>query len=281
MPHDVDRADALATGDVISLPPLLPEAPGTRIANWSVGVVLGASRALAAVVILDAVIELQLGDALLKTTEGKRLLQSLKYVHATYTPAENKQELAVRSILAKMHGLERQRPDVLQLVRTFEAMAAAMRASETQSSEDLLNEAVKLYNSSAQVASIRVMGNEGVAVKFVAGQSPEFREELAKCWRRVKAKDGPVTVSLLAQPWLRQVVRTTDPLWRNILQPTPGKLLLWLRRVIRTWRARVLRSQAQTGRDLATTAASRPVQHPHPAQSQRPVIWCKAAPRAS
>lgn len=234
---------------------------GTGVAPWSVSFVLGASRALAAVTLLDAILHLQIWDQVLATGQGKRLLQSLKYVYATYTVSPEGKELAIRSLLAKMRGSERQRPDVLQLARTFEAMASLAQASNPNSTwDELLSNAIRDYNARSLVSAIRCAGSEALAVKFVAAQGPEFRELLARCWREVKTKDGPVTVSLLASPWLRQPPRADDPLWREILTPTPAKLQQWLLRVIKAWRARVARAQATTGKDLASTVASKPAQ---------------------
>jgi len=50
-----------------------------------------------------------------------------------------------------------------------------------------------VYNAASQVASICILGHEAVAVKFVPAQPPEFRKELAKCWREVKAAHSPIT----------------------------------------------------------------------------------------
>jgi hypothetical protein len=92
--------------------------PGTFIEIFSVGYVLGSSRSLSALLLLDAAIQAA-QDGKVLDAKAQELLVSCHYVWCTYDPLDSVDSQVHRSVMNKMRGSERQRPDVVQLAKAF------------------------------------------------------------------------------------------------------------------------------------------------------------------
>ena len=104
---------------------------GTAIQEFSIGYVLGSSRSLSALLLLEAAVQvLQTGGTL--DHQAQELLASFKFVWCTYDPIDTVDEHVHRSIMNKMRGSERQRPDVLQLCKAFSRAVEAKEAEGVQ-----------------------------------------------------------------------------------------------------------------------------------------------------
>ena len=240
--------------------------PGTNVDAFSCGFVLGVSRSLACIVCLEALISLSIPVAdMLATERGSRLLSSFKYIHVTYTPVDGAAQLGFRVVLSKMRGSERQRPDPLQLARVFsETARLEQSANPNMAWDEAVTASILKYNKSTSVRSASVESDERLAVRLVMSQTAGFQAALERCWKDVKVREGPVTVTLLAKSFLREPRPAKDkaenPLWWEILSPSPAKNEEWIRRVIGAWESRVSRASAAAGKQV--NLKSRPVSAP-------------------
>ena len=173
------------------------------IEPFSVSYVLGFARALAALLILEIMCRsVWSPEELLELTP---VICSLQFVWCVYDPAMDTLKEVERTILAKMRGSERQRPDLLQLAHAF-SFAAEMKVSQGRKGtrEDMLNAVMAEYYKYQAVANCRLEGDERTGVKFLAVIAPEVCPYLREVWNEHRVRESPVTVHMLAAPWLMQ-----------------------------------------------------------------------------
>jgi hypothetical protein len=177
--------------------------PNSLIEPFSVGYVLGFSRALAALLILE--IMCRMSWSVEELQEMSPVIRSLQYVWCVYDPAMDTFREVEETILAKMRGSEHQRPDLLQLAHAF-SFAAEMKVSQgkQRTREALLNAVMAEYNRSQPVGNCRLEGDERTGVKFLAVIAPEVCPYLREVWNEHRVRESPVTVHMLAAPWLMQ-----------------------------------------------------------------------------
>ena len=233
---------------------------------------IGHTRSLAAILIIDALLQLHLpADAIQGTEQGCRLLQSLKYIYATYVPITSTKDLGVQALLAKFRGSERQAPDVLQLCETFKLMAdeeAVHKGVKGVSGEGdkLIDWAITSYNTSTSNNSIKVHGVAKTAVKTVLIQSPGFIETVRKAWMMTKVRESAITVDVLASPFLRALKMdnglSENQFWKDMLTPTTLKNQWWVKRALGAWESRVSMAQEQSGTGF--NLRSKPARPPEP-----------------
>jgi len=107
-------------------------------------------------------------------------------------------------VWAKQAGSERQRADVLQMLRCFSAaVAEQVRADPRKNTVHALNDVIARYNGSTTARNTAVEGNEKMAMQFLVTQSDEFCNLLEGIWRTYKVRESPMNAQALAKPWLR------------------------------------------------------------------------------
>jgi hypothetical protein len=227
-----------------------PNNDGTpTIEPFSVGFVLGSSRAMAALIILEICVTLPLAPE--DVSEVSKELASLRYIFCNYEPCGGVEDEVERAVLSKMRASERQRPDVLQLARAFGRVADAAMAGGTPGSKaELVTAQILSYNRKQVVANCRVEGEERASVKFLCQQNDEFCFALRTVWNEYRVRESPITAALLASTWLTQVPSTTGPSavgakWARYLTPDPAKYTLWIIRLWKGFAVRLERARAE------------------------------------
>ena len=176
--------------------------PGSLVDNFSVGFIMGFSRALAALILLEICTGLEESEKL----EMGSVIDSMRFIWCTFDAGANVIETIEKSIMVKMRASDRQRPDVLQLSRAFTLAAEMQQASGVPGTrEELLARAMTDYNKKQDVASCRLEGDERAAVKFVTIVAPNLAPLLRECWNAYKVRESAVTANFLAAPWLAQM----------------------------------------------------------------------------
>ena len=176
--------------------------PGNVIDPWSVGFIMGFSRALAALLLLEIVTGLEESEK----TAFHEVLFSMKYIWCTFNPCANVIETIEKRIVVKMRASDRQRPDILQLRRAFTVAADMQMASgEKGTRAELLAKAMLDYNKRQDVAGCRLEGDERAGVKFLTSIAPSLAPLLRECWNEFKVRESAVTANMLAAPWLVQM----------------------------------------------------------------------------
>ena len=243
---------------------------GSAISSFSVGYVLGFSRSMAALCILETCVRLPLSneDALQVSKE----LLSLRAICATYGGPADLGSTVMRTIAVKMRGSERQRPDALQLAEAFtKAAEARVAAGAAKSKAELVDEAMQLYNSTQIVSNCKVDGDEKQSVRFMIACPPSAWATVRGIWNDFRVRESPLTANLLAAPWLKAPMRDIkaqlNPKWFVIMTPTPEKYEAWLRRVCVAFRLRVERAQA-TGKAPSLRTRAVPLACFHVGQGQ-------------
>ena len=241
------------------------EPAGSGISPFSVGYVLGFSRSMAALCILETCVRIPL--SIEEMAQVSKELLSLRAISATYTPLADLGTAVIRTIAVKMRGSERQRPDPLQLAEAFlKAVEARIAAGATKPKAQLIDEVMQQYNSTQVVTNCRVDGDEKQAVRFMIGCPPSAWATVRGIWNDFRVRESPLTANILASPWLkvpmRDIKAQLNPKWFAIMTPTPEKYEAWLRRVCVAFRLRVERAQS-TGKapSLRTRAVPLPCFH--------------------
>ena len=107
-------------------------------------------------------------------------------------------------VWAKQAGSERQRADVLQMLRCFSAAVdEQLRVEPGKNAVQALNDVIARYNSSTTARNTSVEGNEKLSMQFLVTQSDEFCQMLEALWRAYKVRESPMNAQALAKPWLR------------------------------------------------------------------------------
>jgi len=176
--------------------------PGSLVDNFSVGFIMGFSRALAALILLEICTGLEESEKL----EMGSVIDSMRFIWCTFDAGANVIDTIEKSIMVKMRASDRQRPDVLQLSHAFTLAAEMQQASGVPGTrEELLARAMTDYNKKQDVASCRLEGDERAAVKFVTIVAPNLAPLLRECWNAYKVRESAVTANFLAAPWLAQM----------------------------------------------------------------------------
>ena len=177
-------------------------AAGSLVESFSVGFVMGFSRALAALLLLEICTVLEASEV----SEMSKVIDSLRFLWCTWDPSANVIDTIEKSIMVKMRASDRQRPDVLQLSRAFTMAAEMQQAAGTPGSRaELLTRAMADYNKRQDVASCRLEGDERAAVKFLTLTAPSLAPMLRTCWNEFKVRESAVTSNMLAAAWLTQM----------------------------------------------------------------------------
>lgn len=148
-----------------------------------------------------------------------------------------------------MRGSERQRPDVVQLAKAFGRAADTKLATGLQMTRiEAIHSVMLDYNKLQKVANCKVEGDERTAVKFLA-QYPEVWPILRNVWNDFRVRESPITASILAAPFVTAaptgLTNTANPRWCSFLTPNASKLVLWVRRLDASFRARVDRARRE------------------------------------
>ena len=177
------------------------DGPRTFIQPFSVCYILGFSRALTALLLLEMMC--RMAFELQELQELVPLISSLQYVWCVYDPATDAIKEVENSILAKMRGSERQRPDLLQLAQAF-SLAADLKVSQGKKStrEETLNAVMAEYNKKQAVANCRLEGDERTGVKFLVLSAPDVCRYLREVWNEFRVRESPITVHMLAASYL-------------------------------------------------------------------------------
>jgi len=235
--------------------------PGTLVADFSVGYVLGFSRALAALCIIECMVHLQWTAE--EMVEVSKLLSTLQYMYCNYTPEQNALTLVEKTISLKMRGSERQRPDVVQLARVF-SYAAQVKVSQGQvgTPAEVLNNVMSEYNKSQTVANCRLEGQERAVVKFLCLTAPGLKDILRHCWNEFRVRESPCTVSILSQQFVtaapQGVIKQANPVLERILTPDNVKYECWVRRLIGAFKSRVEKARQDNKNPSLRTRAVPP-----------------------
>jgi len=254
----------LTTGCETHMEPLtvrFPDAePGTLIADWSTAYVLGFSRALAAICIVETMVSLTW--SLEEAADVSKVADTVRYLYCNYMPEQDAKAIVEKTIALKMRGSERQRPDVVQLARVF-SYAAHVKASQGTVGHlgDILNGVMTEYNKTQVVQNCRLEGAERQVVKFLCLTAPGLKDILRLCWNEFRVRESPITVHTLASSFLtappQGVNPQQNPKWFQILTPDNAKYECWARRLIGAFKSRLDKARAEQKNPILRTRAVR------------------------
>ena len=238
---------------------LVPQRVGDRLADFSVGLSVGATTISAAYFVVLSAMDLRLwereefrGDC----NRPRRLalvraLLSCMEIRAVHAPADSLELEVMKSIKTKSAAANRARPSALQLQSAFMRLAEVeLGSSRRRSMQEILAAVMTRYNRGNSVKSEHINGDEIQAVKFLAHQSSEFLSILQRIWNGDKVPYSAVTLGMLSAPYLQAgaslpVTKKENLMWYEILLPTPDKYLAWIRRLKGKFQARVQETYAR------------------------------------
>jgi hypothetical protein len=232
--------------------------PGAVIADWSAAYVLGFSRALAAICIVETMTSLSWSAD--EVSEVSKVVNTLMYLYCNYQPECNVTTIIEKTIALKMRGSERQRPDVVQLARVF-SYAARVKVSQgvVGTPVDILNGVMLDYNKTQLVNNCRLEGPERQVVKFLCLTAPGLNDILRHCWNEFRVRESPITVNMLSSSFLtaspQGLTAQQNPKWFQILTADNEKYQCWARRLIGAFKARLDKARAESKNPSLRTRA--------------------------
>lgn len=174
--------------------------PGAAVKPFTIGHSVGFGKAMACLLIVDAVIELWhaqvIGVPELKAI-GKEYI-ALMAMKAMTDPGGDIEEQVNKTLAKKIRVSMRERPHVIQLWTAFLRTIQWKRSrGEKKSLSALLAQTIKYYNASTPTKQA-ITSDERDALMNLIGQSPTFCALLAKHWQNFPTSFSAVPVSLLA-----------------------------------------------------------------------------------
>ena len=87
----------------------------------------------------------------------------------------------------------------------------------------------------------------------------EFNEILRRAWNEYRVKESPIIPSMLSNSWLTAPPMGFGPRWTTFVTPSPEKYVVWARRLVQSFKARVERAKQESkAPSLRTRAATLP-----------------------
>ena len=135
---------------------------------------------------------------------------------------------------------------------------AKIAAGQLGNRVDITLQAILAYNKKQVVANVRVEGDERAAIKFLSACNTEFVELLRQTWNEYKVKESPVVTSMLANSWLVAPPTGFGPRWAKFMTASPAKYVVWMRRLVQAFKARVERAKQESKAPSLRTRAATP-----------------------
>jgi hypothetical protein len=135
---------------------------------------------------------------------------------------------------------------------------AKIAAGQLGNRAELTLQAILAYNKKQVVSNVRVEGDERAAIKFLSACNTEFIELLRQTWNEYKVKESPVVTNLLANAWLVAPPSGFGPRWTTFMTASPAKFVVWLRRLVQAFKARVDRAKQESKAPSLRTRAATP-----------------------
>lgn len=229
---------------------------GTPFTAFSINFLSGASRALAALILVEIVMTSGFTPDMMTNAE-MACMRSMLYITAVFDgPPFSVQSLVCQAVSIKQAKSQTQRMDVLECLACFQYAVREMRscsAWDGKPDAEVLQGAILAYNKHCAVKSCMVDGRERMAIQYLAKYGDEVQSIVRKCWSEFKVCDSPITRTTLAKNWLGITPPDgVSPCWEEAMKPTKAKMPVFFQRLFSTFLMKVARAQeAQRGPSLA------------------------------
>ena len=221
---------------------------GTPFKAFSINFVNGASRALAALILVEIVMTSGFTPDMMTNAEIE-CMRSMLYISVVFegTPFSIHQ-LVFQTVAIKQGKSQTQRLDILECMELFQHAGRELRllgsAWNNKSDADVLQAAILAYNKSCKQASCKVDGSERMAIQYMSMYGHEVQRIVRRCWNDYKVKHSPFNKTMLATNFLANLVPSgVAPCWEEAMKPTKEKLPVLFNRLYSAFTTKVMRAQ--------------------------------------
>ena len=231
---------------------------GTALTPFSCGYEVGAGKAAATLMLLDAIIKSHKAGEPLQALIP--FLASIRYIRAIYVPSSSTEELVHRRFATKIRSSIRQRPNILQLGCGFQRAAECILAAGRSGKgvKEVIQETIATYNQSVGVKGNKISTEERLAIRCVFSADPQFRAELEKHFHAHKCAKSALTPAVLGMDCYSvgfvPTLPHSEPTWISACTTTSKSAVLWAQKLTNTFEANLLAISAR-GQSVNTNRA--------------------------